>query len=146
MNRSTRILLKNMATENSVFVDTSGWMALLHSDEAEHNNAIKIYDAAKFFITTNYVLAELVPLANSRGIPRQSAYRLIREIEASEAVNLVWVDSSLHESAMKLLEARLDKSYSLCDAVSFVVMREMGLASALTTDRHFEQEGLIRLL
>jgi predicted nucleic acid-binding protein len=47
---------------------------------------------------------------------------------------------------MELLEKRADKEYSLWDAVSFVLMRERQLAEALTTDRHFEQEGLIRLL
>ena len=39
-----------------------------------------------------------------------------------------------------------DKTYSLCDAVSFVLMRGRGMTDALTTDRHFEQEGFRRLL
>jgi uncharacterized protein len=47
---------------------------------------------------------------------------------------------------MDLLERRPDKSYSLCDAVSFILMRRRGITEALTTDRHFEQEGLRRLL
>jgi len=41
---------------------------------------------------------------------------------------------------------RLDKTYSLCDAVSFVLMRQYGYTEALTTDHHFEQEGFHRLL
>lgn len=40
----------------------------------------------------------------------------------------------------------MDKNYSLCDAVSFILMRERGFTDALTTDKHFEQEGLVRLL
>jgi predicted nucleic acid-binding protein len=47
---------------------------------------------------------------------------------------------------MALLRRQLDKTYSLCDAVSFLVMREKGLTDALTTDRHFEQAGFRRLL
>jgi len=47
---------------------------------------------------------------------------------------------------MELLIAREDKTYSLCDAVSFVLMRQRGMTDALTTDRHFEQEGFVRLL
>jgi len=45
-----------------------------------------------------------------------------------------------------LLQNRQDKTYSLCDAVSFLLMRERKITEALTTDIHFEQEGFIRLL
>ncbi|MEH2312972.1 MAG: hypothetical protein V7K35_16570 [Nostoc sp.] len=38
------------------------------------------------------------------------------------------------------------KTYLLCDAVSFVLMRRQGIMEALTTDKHFEQEGFTRLL
>jgi uncharacterized protein len=60
----------------------------------------------------------------------------------------VLLDTSvfLHQEAMDLLLARQDKTYSLCDAVSFVLMRRRGIGDALTTDRHFEQEGFVRLL
>jgi len=44
------------------------------------------------------------------------------------------------------LTLRLDKTYSLCDSVSFVIMRQRQITEALTTDKHFEQEGFIRLL
>jgi predicted nucleic acid-binding protein len=59
---------------------------------------------------------------------------------------LVWVDEARHRAAMDLLQARLDKSWSLCDAVSFVLMREHGEVEALTNDHHFEQAGFVRLL
>jgi predicted nucleic acid-binding protein len=61
-------------------------------------------------------------------------------------VEIVWIDEALHQQALELLFARADKTYSLCDAVSFVLMRERNEPEALTTDRHFEQEGLVRLL
>ena len=61
-------------------------------------------------------------------------------------VDFVWVNESLHREAMNLLLTRQDKTYSLCDAISFVLMRQQGITEALTTDRHFEQEGFIRLL
>jgi uncharacterized protein len=47
---------------------------------------------------------------------------------------------------MELLGNRLDKNYSLCDAVSFILMREHRINEALTTDKHFVQEGFVRLL
>jgi len=47
---------------------------------------------------------------------------------------------------MSLLAGRADKTYSLCDAVSFVLMHRRRISEALTTDRHFEQEGFRRML
>jgi uncharacterized protein len=58
----------------------------------------------------------------------------------------VWVDEALHREALALLIARQDQTSSLCDAVSFVLMRQRHLTEALTTDRHVEQEGFQRLL
>lgn len=121
-------------------------MALLRADEPQHTEAVKIFDSSKQFITTNYVLAELIPLANSRGIPRDTSLKFVREIESSDLIKIVWVDTELHGQAMDLLETRLDKNYSLCDAVRFAVMREYELTDALTTDRHFQQEGFVRML
>jgi predicted nucleic acid-binding protein len=47
---------------------------------------------------------------------------------------------------MALLDRRSDMGYSLADAVAFALMRERSIADALTTDKHFEQEGFRRLL
>lgn len=45
-----------------------------------------------------------------------------------------------------LYEARPDKGYSLVDCISMTVMRELSITTALTSDRHFEQEGFDVLL
>ena len=85
-------------------------------------------------------------LAHARGVARANALKLLRDLAGVPRVEVVWVDEKLHEAAIILLEARLDKSYSLCDAVSFVLMRERQILEALTTDKHFVQEGFVRLL
>jgi predicted nucleic acid-binding protein len=61
-------------------------------------------------------------------------------------LEVIWMDEDLHLRAMQLLEARLDKRYSLCDAVSFELMRQRDETDALTTDHHFEQEGFVLIL
>ena len=61
-------------------------------------------------------------------------------------LEVVWVDKDRHTDALAMLQTQLDKSYSLCDAISFLLMRERGVEEALTTDRHFEQAGFRRLL
>jgi len=48
--------------------------------------------------------------------------------------------------SLAFYKARPDKGYSLTDCGSMLLMRERRLSEALTTDRHFEQEGLVALL
>ncbi len=47
---------------------------------------------------------------------------------------------------MQILVNRQDNTYSLYDSVSFALIRQRGLAEALTTPFHFEQEGFVQLL
>jgi len=51
------------------------------------------------------------------------------------------VGSARLASAIDLLAARPGRPYSLADAVSFVVMRELGIHRTLTLDADFAAEG-----
>ena len=129
-----------------MLLDTSGLLCLIDAAEPKHANATNLFDAARTKLVHNYVLAELFPLAQVRGVPRSSVVEYVADLLENPDINVHWVDQRLHRSAMRLLLGRPDKTYSLCDAVSFLLMREYRLAEALTTDRHFEQEGFRRLL
>ena len=97
-------------------------------------------------LTTSYILAEFIPLCAARGLQRKLTLDFITTLVANPLVEIVWGDERLHKSAFALLQQRLDKNYSLCDAVSFVLMRERAINEALTTDKHFAQEGFVKLL
>ena len=129
-----------------MLIDTSGWLCMLHKDEPEHLEAVRLYNDALVRVTHSYILAEFVPLAQVRKFPRQSNLIFTHRILDDAEVKLIWVDEDLHRQAVNLLLERGDKTYSLCDAVSFLVMRSLGIAEALTTDKHFKQEGFVRLL
>jgi predicted nucleic acid-binding protein len=129
-----------------VLLDSSGLLCLIDNTERYHIDAVRFWHAARTRMTSNYVLAEFVALAHARRAPRQDALNFAADLLADPMVEVIWVDEGLHQQALALLQARLDKTYSLCDAVSFLLMRERGLSEALTTDRHFEQEGFVRLL
>lgn len=98
-------------------------------------------------MTTNYVLTELVALLTSRfHVPRPQVIATIASVLESDGVEVAHIDPELHAAAWQLLAARPDKSWSLVDCASFVVMRRRGLSAALTTDQHFAQAGFVRLL
>lgn len=129
-----------------MLLDTSGLYCYLDAGDARHCEAVSLLDATTIWLTHNYVLAELVALCNARGIHRRITLEFITELMDDIPHGMVWVGEEFHRSAMQLLRARPDKNYSLCDAVSFLLMRQRGVTEALTTDRHFEQEGFVRLL
>ena len=72
--------------------------------------------------------------------------QFIDAIVSSEEIEIVWVDKVLHDRAMLFLIEFTDKSWSLCDAISFVLMSDRRDLEALTTDHDFEQAGFVRLL
>jgi len=129
-----------------MLLDTSGLLCLYDRKDNRHAEAVRLYRTAQNRLTSSYVIAELGALSYARGLQRAGSLTFVRDLLANPSIELIWVDEALNSRALDLLEARLDKSYSLCDAVSFVVMRERGLTEALTTDHHFEQEGFVRLL
>lgn len=130
-----------------MLLDTSGLLCYLHRDELQHDKAVRlIHDINSGLLTHSHVLAELVALALVRRFPRAEVLAFVVDLVDNPDIETIWVDEQLHREAMQLLVDREDKTYSLCDAVSFVLMRQRSMTDALTTDRHFEQEGFIRLL
>jgi predicted nucleic acid-binding protein len=126
--------------------DTLGLLCCFDRSEERHAEAVSLFRNARYRLTHSYVLAEFIPVCRSRGLQVDLALEFLQALLEDPFTEVVWVDYWLTESAMQLLRARPDKTYSLRDAVSFVLMRLHNLQEALTTDRHFEQEGFIRLL
>ncbi|MBD2513476.1 type II toxin-antitoxin system VapC family toxin [Nostoc sp. FACHB-973] len=129
-----------------MLLDTSGLLCLHYPTEPLHTQATAAYKRATIRLTHSYVIAEYVALATARSFPRSSVLAFVVDLLDNPDIEMVWVDESLHRTAVDLLMQRQDKTYSLCDAMSFVLMRQRKITEALSTDRHFEQEGFIRLL
>jgi predicted nucleic acid-binding protein len=129
-----------------MLLDSSGLLCYLDANEPEHDDAVTLFNASAGKVTTSYVLAEFVALATARRLPRKIVLDFVVVLSESPEVTVIYVNETLHRSAMTLLQKRPDKNWSLCDAVSFEVMRERKVIDALTTDHHFEQAGFRRLL
>jgi len=134
-----------------IFVDTAGWGHLVDPTQAYHSLAKKIYRGRRGqgykFVTTNYILGELVALLTSPlRIPRPSIIAFIERLKGAPHVVIVHIDTTLDQQAWQLLAERPDKEWSLVDCSSFVVMQQRGTMEALTTDHNFEQAGYVRLL
>lgn len=134
---------------NALFLDTSGWLALLNRGDRLHSEVAAIWRESFLLktvvVVTDWVIAET---GNSlaRGSFRQVFIHSVRLMRESAEFRIVKIDEALIEKALILYEARPDKTLGLVDCASFVVMTEQGIRTALTNDRHFEQAGFQRLL
>jgi uncharacterized protein len=136
---------------NKVFIDTSGWAELFVATESYHQKAKEWFAKARKqqlqMVTSNYVVAELVALLNSPlRVPRYQLFQYVDAVKTASYINIIYVDTAIETAAWSLLKSRADKTWSLVDATSFIIMQQLGLQEALTTDHHFEQAGFIRLL
>lgn len=129
-----------------MFLDTSGLLCFHHRAEPQHAEAVRFFRSASRRLTHRYVLAEFVALAQARRLPRLPALSFVADLRVNTVLEVIYVGEAVHRAALEVLQQRADKSWSLCDAVSFLLMAEASIREALTTDHHFEQAGFIRLL
>jgi predicted nucleic acid-binding protein len=126
----------------SVFVDTSALMAVIDRNDALHKPARAVWDVLTLgdqdLITTSYVQLELHALLQRRvGV---EAVQLLASVFVP-VLDVYWVSREEHDSALDALLTANRRELSLVDCVSFLAMRELGLASAFTFDRHFAEQG-----
>ena len=129
-----------------MLVDTSGWLCILDERDERHRTAVDLFNSSRTLITHSYIIAELVPLCQSRRFSRIRTLNFLDELVSDPTIEILWLDVTLTRQGINLLASREDKRWSLCDAVSFIIMNRYGISDALTTDHHFEQAGFVRLL
>ncbi|MEK6608646.1 MAG: PIN domain-containing protein [Myxococcota bacterium] len=127
-----------------VFADTSGIVAAFHASDDHHAEAAAAWrslaQSREAILTTDLVLAETVTLLRRRGgwaVSRSAGDALLR----SRAVEIVRASREQMDAAWREFLRDADPKLSLCDALSFIVMRERGVTRALTFDRHFADAG-----
>ena len=132
---------------NPVFIDASFWIALRSRDEPEHEAARelarRLAAERQPLVTTDLVFAEIHAYF--------SRFRRLREQVLSDfwdrglfqVRDTTFADK---QAAVRLLRAHPDKTYSFCDAVSFVVIKRLHLRRAASYDDHFRQFGGFEVL
>ena len=135
--------------KSEVFIDTSGFYALLAREDDSHAQAATYMKRAAAsrtrFITTDYVLDETATLLKARGRVALLA-PFFDLIFASSSCRVVWTDAErFHEARLFFLKHR-DQSWSFTDCLSFCVMKECHAREALTKDAHFKAAGFLALL
>lgn len=129
-----------------VFADSFYFFAILNPSDPGYPDAIQYSEERNDrLVTTAWVLTEVADgLARTS---RRAAFQETLDALLLEPQSIVIPPSkNFFDKGIALYNSRLDKTWSLTDCISFVVMRERGIKEALTGDRHFEQAGFQLLL
>jgi hypothetical protein len=128
----------------ALFVDTAGWMACADSADPAHHAATKARDTwleqGGLLITTDYIADETLTLIRIR-LGHAAAEAWWRQVDGSSLLRWEVISPARADKARSLFFRYHDKDFSFTDCTSFVVMRELKLREALTTDHHFAQAG-----
>jgi uncharacterized protein len=129
------------------FMDTSFLIALVDKDDDLHEEARLIFEKVikdKYSILiSDAVLIEFGNSFSSIGW-RQIAYKWISQIlESEEFFEVIDLDRRTFKESLELFGSRVDKQWSLCDCISFVIMKNKNVTEALYFDHHFQQAGFV---
>jgi predicted nucleic acid-binding protein len=130
----------------AVFADSAYYVALLLQTDQTLDRAVEITVQLQYpIITTAWIMTEV---ANTFSAPRFRAafVSLLDDLQADPNVRVIAPDANIFAQGIELYRNRPDKSWSLTDCISFVVMDREGVKDALTFDHHFEQAGFRALL
>ncbi len=134
---------------NDVFVDTSGFYALLVKGDDQHAAAARVLREGRRrkrgFVTTDYVLDETAALLKARG-RLHLLTPLFEKLDASRAFRIEWTDAERFHDVRAFFLKHADQAWSFTDCVSFRVMTHLRLREALTKDAHFARAGFTALL
>jgi hypothetical protein len=129
-----------------ILIDTGYLMAILRPTDSLHSRAMAWSWAIRDrLIVTEHVLWETVN-ALSSPLDRPAAHRMLAEVKADGACQIVNSSPNLFEAGIRLHEQRPDKSWSLTDCICFHIMQEHGITRALAFDHHYQQAGFEPLL
>lgn len=131
---------------NSVFVDSSAWIAFFSARDQHHAEADRMFrqaaDKGKLLLTSNLMLAEVHRLLLYR-VGIEAAAGALDRIEASALTKTEFSGPSHHQAALLWLKKLRGHPISYADAVSFAVMEATGCMEAMSFDQHFRIAGFM---
>lgn len=134
---------------SSLLLDTSGWIALLHSGDSKHGEADRVWrrliGRGYRVLLTDWIIAE-TGNGSARSHDRERFAEAVKATISDPRVELVDIDETLLNRALEFFGRHQDKSWGLVDCASFIVMQDRGITEAFTSDHDFEQAGFTCLL
>jgi predicted nucleic acid-binding protein len=124
----------------TLFVDTSGILALVDRDDPAHAGVVEAFTLGRSESLSTHasVVVETLAVARRRYGPAVTANLIDRVIPA---LDVMPVDAALHAASITAFRDGVESSVSLVDRTSFVFMRREGIQRAIALDADFRTAG-----
>jgi predicted nucleic acid-binding protein len=131
---------------NSIFIDTSFVIALINERDLDHAKALKLADRYNRypFVTIDSILQEIENALSPKY--KKESQEIITHFHSSDNVTIIHLSSLLLQKGIEMYSIYQGQNWDLVDCLAFVVMHEMGITKALTSDLHFEQANFQALM
>jgi len=130
------------------FLDTSYIIALEIANDQYHIQALnhwqKVLTTGPKLVTSSFILDEVATFFTSRG-HHAKAVEIGNSLITSPSTHFIYIDEILFSHGWQYFVRHGDKSYSLTDCISFVLMQQSEIQTALSFDKHFVQAGFMKL-
>ena len=132
----------------AVFADTSYWVALLNPKDFLHAEAQKVATSlgSTPIVTSDLVLVEFLNYFGATRQFRVAAVTFVDKLRAEKGLVIVPQGREQFEEALTLYRNRPDKSWSLTDCSSCLLMQGRDIVEVLSSDVNFEQMGFEAVL
>lgn len=132
---------------NLVLGDAAFWIARRDRRDQNHLHALRVAQdlvrARSQIVVTPLIFAEVHACFSRARLARE---QIIRDCWQNPIVRIEQTTFDDQQRAVEILLTHKDKSFSFCDAVSFVVMERLHIRGVATFDDHFLQFGKFEIL
>jgi predicted nucleic acid-binding protein len=125
-----------------LFIDTSAFYSFFDKSDKNHQSISQlINDRTETFITSNFIVDELVTLLRVRHFEVAQIESYIEAILQENICQLLRINPETESKAWTMLKKYKDVTFSYTDCTSFILMKEHKIKKAISLDEHFVIAG-----
>jgi uncharacterized protein len=132
-------------TRRTIFVNTSGWLALYNRNDPNHTAAVDLWEHLRGisvrFITTDYVLDQVYTALKVFG-SLHAAQAVHQLVSNSQLVRIFMVDAVIFDRAWRVFLDDEQPQWTFTDCVNFSVIQYLGISEVFTFDPSFAHPSL----
>lgn len=132
----------------SIFVNTSGWLALYNPNDPNHAAAKNLWEGLRNqpirLVTTDYVLDQTFTALKVFG-SLHAAQAFNELVKNSMLIRLFMVDSVIFDRAWNVFIGDEQPHWTFTDCINYAVVQYLGVSEVFTFDPGFSAPGMVTI-